>query len=341
MLVDNFAERGMGEKLSNYIINLEITNRCNLNCFFCRAEANKHLDNELSKVDIFQLFHDLKKMKTRHVSLTGGEPLIREDVLEIIETAKDMGFELSLSTNGTLLKSVPIELLKVFNPIRISLDAPYPEIHDKIRGKKGVFERTVEGIRYLVENCIYPVLRFTISKENADYLEDFLKLSANLGVKKVKVNRIIPIYGCKIDPKYILTPYEYRDLLIFTKEKAMEYGIEVSSEDPIAFQIFKKELLEGKKFGGCGAGIIHIHINSRGEVFPCPYLPIKLGSIREERIYDILIKHKVWKFFMNIRLNVTGKCEQCKNKKICGGCRAAAFSIRGNILDPDPLCFNV
>ena len=174
------------------------------------------------------------------------------------------------------------------------------------------------------------------------YYERFLELSANLGVEKVKVNRIISIYGCRsVNQKYTLTPYEYRELILFAKEKGMEYGIEVSSEDPITFQIFRNKLLKNKKFAGCGAGIIHLHINSRGEVFPCPYLPIRLGSIREERICDILTKHKVWEFSMIVRLNLTGKCGQCKNKMICGGCRAAAFSIRGNILDSDPLCFNV
>jgi len=123
VLVGNLKERRIKEKLSRYIINLEITNRCNLKCFFCRAESNKHIENELSKAEIFQLLSDIKKMKIRHISLTGGEPLLRKDILDITEAATDMGFELSLSTNGTLLKAIPIEFLRTFQPIRISLDA--------------------------------------------------------------------------------------------------------------------------------------------------------------------------------------------------------------------------
>src|SRR3989344_871664 len=270
--------------LKNYIINLEVTNKCNLNCFFCRAEANKHLENELTKENIYDLFKDLKKMGVSHISITGGEPLVRKDLPEIIDIGSKMGFKFSISTNGTLIKTVPISMLKKIKQIRISLDAARAELHNKMRGSKDAFKKTIEGVAYLVSHNIFPLLRFTAHRGNSMEVLPFIKLASGLKIKVIKINRIIPILGCVFNAKEQLTPKEYKTVLVRASNVAKKYGIELSSDHPITFKLFKN--VKNCKFGGCAAGIVHIHINSRGEIFPCQYLPIRLGSIRKDKIYN-------------------------------------------------------
>lgn len=322
------------------IVNLEITNSCNLNCIFCRAEANKHLDNNLSKDEIINLFTDLKSLGIKYLSLTGGEPLIRKDFEEIAKMANIMGFKLSLSTNGTLIKRIPIDILKLFNPIRISLDGSVSEVHDSIRRVNGAYNQTIEAITYLISIGIYPTIRFTITKNNLHELDALIKLSSQLGIKKMKINRVIPIFMSNINVEDIqISPEEYKVAIENANVLAQKNNISLGSEDPVTFQLFNKyDKMETTTFGGCSAGITQIYITSRGDVLPCPYLPIKIGSIRKIKLSKLLKIKNSNKFFMNMKSNVKGKCGSCKFKMLCSGCRAAALYNTGDLLAPDPMC---
>jgi radical SAM protein with 4Fe4S-binding SPASM domain len=319
---------------------LEVTNHCNLNCLFCRAEANKHLENELKFSEITELLKDLKDLGAKHISITGGEPLMRKDLKDIVQTIMALGFESSISTNGTLISPSNIDWLKKLKLVRISLDSADPAKHDAIRGGiKGAFYKTLTNIKLLLENKINVAIRFTLIPQNINELPQIIELVHDLGMQSLSLSRGIPILGGK---KFeMLSPKEYADALRHSLELGQRYGIEITSEDPVTFYIFKKDLVDnntGNLFGGCAAGISYIHINSRGDVFPCPYLPIKVGSIKEEKIGDLIKNQKVTEKFYNIRFNLEGKCKSCKYLNVCGGCRASALSFTGNIQGSDPVC---
>jgi radical SAM protein with 4Fe4S-binding SPASM domain len=182
------------------------------------------------------------------------------------------------------------------------------------------------------------LVRFTIIPQNINSLPPMIKLVHDLGMDSLSLNRGIPIKGGK--EFEMLSPTAYKDALETALKYAKEFGVKISSEDPVTFPILRKDLIghEDNIFAGCAAGISYIHINSRGDVFPCPYLPIKIGSIKTSKLSSLLENQHITEKFYDIRFNLEGRCGSCKYLNICGGCRASAFSFTDNIQGSDPMC---
>ncbi|MBB5253657.1 radical SAM/SPASM domain-containing protein [Sulfurisphaera ohwakuensis] len=334
------------------VITWNITYKCNLKCLHCYINASPQGDDGLTKDEALNLVDQMAEIKIPLLIMSGGEPLMRRDFFEIAKYASKKGLKLALSTNGTLIsKKVAEELKEIgFLYIGISLDSPYPEFHDKFRGVEGAFDLTVKGIKNAIEAGLNVGLRFTITSKNIDQIDDYIRLSLNLGVKRITFYHISASGRGKELKDWMYTPEQYRKFMNKLIEYAKELKGKIEIETTLApfdgIYIAKilakdeKELEDYLKFvensGGCGRKMISIYPN--GDVYPCQFIDFyKLGNVREKPLKEII--QNIPDFFVNTDKYLTGKCATCEYKTYCkGGDRARAYYWSGNIYGDDPLC---
>ncbi len=168
--------------ISRPLIFWNITYRCNLKCIHCYINAIQGLSrDELTTEEALRVVDDAHELRTPLLIISGGEPLIREDITEIMRRAGDYGIRISLSTNGTLITRDWALRLKELNVqyVGISIDSPIPEVHDKIRGVLGAWDLAIKGIKNVMEVGIPVGIRTTVTKLNIDHAPEVVELAIN------------------------------------------------------------------------------------------------------------------------------------------------------------------
>jgi len=312
------------------LISWNITRECNLSCKHCYRDAGRKDPNELSFDEGCSLLSEIKNSGFKMVILSGGEPILRNDVYSLIEYGARLNLKMTMGTNGTLLtKPVVLRLKNAgLSRIGISLDSTKEELHNEFRGKPWAFQKTLEGI----ENCKEIKLPFqihtTIMDFNRDEIEKIIDFSNSLGALAIHIFFLIKT-GRADSLNEDITKYKGILAKILEKQKAID--IEVK---PVCAPQF---ILYNPRYGsGCLAGISYCCILPGGDVHPCPYLPLRIENIRN------LPFSKVWEdslIFKELRArDYEGKCGGCDYKTLCGGCRARAYSYHLSYMGTDPLC---
>ncbi|MFP3255163.1 MAG: radical SAM protein [Thermoplasmata archaeon] len=341
-----------------------ITKQCNLKCLHCYANAGpfKHSD-ELTLEEKLNLVDQLDEAGVTMLSFSGGEPLISPDFWKVAEYASGKGMYTTIATNGTLLTKNNVERLKKIGIkyVEVSLDAPEPKTHDMFRGVEGAWERTVEGIKNVVQSGAFDTaIATTATKYNLNEIPQMIDLAISLGVKKFIVFNFVPTGRGKDIIMQDLSPKEREDLLNYLYDRWQEKKIDIFSTSPTYSQIGIERVLSGtgktyspthfasadygstgiglaEFIGGCGAGRLYASIEDNGDVGPCVFLPIKVGNIREKSFKDIWENSKVLQELRNRDL-YQENCKSCVFRNPCGGCRARAYGYFGDYLAPDPGC---
>ena len=276
--------------------------------------------------------------------MSGGEPLLRADLYEIIQYAAEKGLMPVLGTNGTLLDDAVVKKLKEsgIKGLGISLDACNSEYHDLFRASKGAFEKTLSGIRTAVAHGIRVQINTTITNENWAQFDDILKLSEEIGASALHPFFLVEAgRGSEIESKK-LDDQQYLDALKYIVEKQAHTKLELKPTcAPQYLSIAKALDIHMRYTRGCIAGISYCCILPDGKVNVCPYMPIEAGDLRVNRFDDIWFNSEV---FTNLRdrEKYSGSCAKCSDFDICGGCRARAYYKSGDYLAQDPLyqkCF--
>lgn len=317
---------------------LAITEACNSNCKHCRV-IKYH-----SKVEFEKIIKVIDKIKneTRIINITGGEPLLYPQILQLIKYIKEKTpLKVSLSTNGYLLdKKTTARFKKLsLDAINVSLDSIHPDKHDSFRGKKGAYKLAERGIKTAVENKLNCRIACALGKFNYKETEDLILKACDLGCTAISFRRILPVSKALISLK---TQLLNKNELIHTLKRVYKALIflypyfNVYIQEP--FDLYLSQKVLKRKFGfsgGCSACRNLVDIKTNGDVWPCFALPIKLGNIYKQSLKEIL-NNPVAKSL--IHQDFQGKCQTCGLKQICGGCRAWAFYKTGNFLATDPLC---
>jgi radical SAM protein with 4Fe4S-binding SPASM domain len=328
----------------------DITSLCPLSCKHCRNTSQRIGPNEMSKEECFLFIEYLKKQQFIRITYSGGEPFARRDFMEILEKTLQSDISPYITSNGYLLNEKTITQLTNLKVkykrnlyIQISLDGT-SEIHNLIRGKNDAFARAINSIHLLQDNGIETNISVTIQPLNKkNILESFHEID-NILLKSTRVGfrrAICSGSGKKLER---MSPKEYRTIFLTLINASREFKhIKLTSQDPILMlELANKrfsENLNDTLWGGCSAGISYISIDPGGDVYPCSYLPIKLGNIRETLLEDIWFNHPILAQLRNRKDNFIGKCKSCKFIQICGGCRADAYGQYGNFFQSDPLCW--
>jgi len=339
-----------------------MTRRCNLKCIHCYSNsANVDYPDELTTGEGKKLIDDLAAFGAPVILFSGGEPLMRPDLLELAQYATDKGMRAVISTNGTLItKDIAAKLKKIgLSYVGVSLDG-LQKTHDRFRGRKGAFEQAIEGIRNCREAGIKVGLRFTVNKHNLADVPDMFDL-----LKSEKIERLCFYHlvytgrGSKLREED-LTHEETRKLLdlIAAKTRAMfDDGlapeiltVDNHADGPYLYLKMKEEdparakevleLLEMNEGNSSGHGIGCVSWD--GEVYPDQFWRNQpLGNVRQKPFSEIWTdeKNELLMKLKDKKKHVHGRCAACAWLSVCGGnFRARAESV-GDVWGPDPACY--
>ncbi|NLI62076.1 MAG: heme b synthase [Methanosarcinaceae archaeon] len=334
------------------VIAWETTAACNLECKHCRGNSTfEKPENELTTDESKKLLDEIKKAGNPIIILSGGEPLMREDITEIIKYGTDLGFRMTLATNGTLItekKAMEIKEAGI-KRVSISLDGRI-DTHDAFRCQPGCFKRSMEGIENLKKAGVEFQINTTVSRFNINELEDVHNFAKETGAVAHHFFFLVPTGRGSELSEFEITPEEYERALEWLYEEVKKRKIQIRPTcAPHFFRIMRQKAKEeGIKIThethglnamtkGCLGGITFGFVSSVGEVNPCGYLPVSAGNVRDTPFKEIWENAKVFNDLRNYD-EYEGKCGICEYKRVCGGCRARAYAETGNYMKEEPLC---
>ncbi len=335
------------------LIAWELTGACNLNCVHCRAAATKApSSNELSTDEAKRFIDDIAGFAKPIIILSGGEPLMRDDVYEIARYGTDKGLRMVLGTNGTLITREVAKKLKDagIKRISISIDGASAKTHDGFRGMPGAFDGALRGINVLKEAELSLQVNTTITKRNLKEVPEILNLALELGADALHIFMLVPTGRGEVLAGEEVSPEEYEGVLnwLYDAQKKVKIQLKATCAPHYFRIVYQRAKQEGapvelRKEGfsamtkGCLAGTGFCFISRTGEVYPCGYLPVLAGDIRKQPFWEIWRNSNV---FIKLRdsSRLEGKCGRCEFKRVCGGCRARAYAATGDYLAEEPYC---
>lgn len=317
-----------------YCLVWNTTCRCNLKCKHCYNyfDSRSAIKSELSTNEAKKMISEAIKLGTKSILFTGGEPLLRKDLFELINYAKEKDLLVFLATNGTLIDDNFIKKAQgKIDKINISLDAGSSKKHDEIRGMAGSFDKSLRAIE-LLKNIFAVSISFTVHFQN---LLEIVPIAAIAKKYKIllTIKRFIPVGHGSEDCNLELSSEKYKEVI--KKVNKLKKYQKISFEDPFP-SIFKRKI--ENSYGGCLAGIYFLAIDFNGNVYPCTKLKWSIGNIKEKSLSEIWYENEILIKLRNRELS--GKCGKCKKKWVCGGCRAAAYAKNKDLLSEDPLCYH-
>ena len=348
----------------------ETTAGCNLRCIHCRriTLADQLTPQDLSTEEAFGLIDEIADCGKPVFVLSGGEPLFRPDIYEIARYATETGLPVALATNGTLIDDTVAAQIKASGVKRVSIsfDGADAATHDAFRGLPDSFEAAIGGFKALREVGLPVQINTTVAKHNESQLEAMLQLAKDLGAVGLHLFLLVPVgCGVEIADEQMISAQEYERVLnwLYDVEQA-EPGLQLKATcAPHYFRVMRTRRAEERRHGiqrelpashdrqlnghphgqmhaatkGCLAGTGVTFVSHKGEVFPCGYLPVEAGNVRQEPFGDIWQDSPLFAEMRNPDL-LEGKCGICQFKSLCSGCRARAFGMTANYLAEEPFC---
>jgi heme b synthase len=331
----------------------EVTRSCNLNCIHCRAAAERGpYPGEFSTDESVKLLDDIVSFSQPVIILTGGEPLLREDIYEIASYGTSLGLRMVMAPNGTLLDAQKAKRLKAcgIQRVSISLDGATRETHDNFRRVEGAFDGALRGIAHLKEAGLEFQINTTVTLKNQRELPALLALAVRLGAVAHHIFLLVPTGRGRELAEETIQAEEYENILHWFYEQREKVPMQLKATcAPHYYRILRQRAKEeGKKIvsqshgldamtRGCLGGIGFCFISHRGDVQPCGYLEVRSGSLRKQNLREIWESSNL---FVQLRefSSYKGRCGRCEYVQVCGGCRARAFAKEGDYMAEEPLC---
>jgi radical SAM protein with 4Fe4S-binding SPASM domain len=330
----------------------ELTHKCNLKCGHCLVSAGHGLENELSLNEIKGIIDQLHEMKVFSINFGGGEPLLRDDFVDIVKYASDLNFGIIISTNGYLVNPGlldQLEELKTFT-VQVSVDG-LEETHDKFRGVKGSFKRAVDALKLFSEKGYNATMSTMILRENRHEFRELCELAIDMGLAGIKLSSFMPAGRGRDNKSFHRLQGE--ELQVFASEIAefkKEFRELLFIDDKPTYSFLlkdngKAESTESKNVKiSCSAGHSSLVISPQGMVFACPFITdIPAGDLKNQNLKDIWKESEILQVFRNMNsTQLNGKCSTCKHlpAECQGGCRAAALLSSDDFYGEDPFCWS-
>ncbi|MDX1814089.1 MAG: radical SAM protein, partial [Candidatus Bathyarchaeia archaeon] len=323
------------ERFVPLVVSWNVTRKCNLKCSHCYVNATtQQLKNELNTEESKNLIDQICEVSKPLLILSGGEPLLRPDVYELVRYGASKGLKMGLGSSGSLIDAAAAKRLKDagIETVSISLDSHIPEQHDEFRGVSGSWDKAVGAIKALQENGVLVQVNTTVTQQNYNQIDDIMSLAENIGVENFHLFFLVPTgRGVKIAD---ISPAEYENMIKTTFRKVAKHRLNVKPSCAPQFMRIAKDMgLDMSRWiRGCLAGLYYCRVYPNGDVTPCPYLPIKLGNIRETSFKDIWFHSDMFKTLRDFDA-LKGKCGVCEHRLVCGGCRARAYGLSSDFID--------
>ena len=322
------------------IVSWNTTNACNMYCAHCYRDAGCKAEEELSTQEAKTLLEQIARAGFKIMIFSGGEPLTRPDILELVAYATKLGLRSVFGTNGTLITLDMAQKLKAAGAMGmgISLDSLDKTKHDEFRRFDGAWDGAVRVMR----NCRAVGLPFQIHTTVMDWnqaeLEDMTDFAVELGAVAHHFFFLVPTGRARTIEEESLRAEAYEDVLTRIMKKQQQVPIELKPTCAPQFMRIADQLGMKTRFHrGCLAGTSYCIISPRGKVQPCAYLNMELGDVRETPFDEIWKNSEVLQKLRT--LEYKGGCGSCSYKRACGGCRArAAYYHDGDYMAEEPWC---
>ncbi len=336
----------------------EITGRCNLNCIHCRSASTMGSDQgDFSLEESKALIDDITSFAKPVVVLSGGEPLLREDVFEIAAYGTAKGLRMALATNGSLINDEICKQIKDsgIRIVSLSLDGSTAEIHDDFRKQPGAFVSTLKAAKTLKSHGIEFLINSSFTKRNQADIPDVYNLARKIGAVAWYMFMIVPMGRGEDLMSELISKEDYEEILKW------HFDMELKEKDmlvrptcaPHYYRIIQQEAKakgldferRNLKFGtggakGCIAAQSIAFIGNRGDVQPCSYFPKSAGNVRDKSFREIWEDSPLFQDIRSFK-DYKGRCGSCEYLSVCGGCRARADAILEDYMEEEPFCTHV
>ncbi len=349
--------RGINFEKAPFLVIWEMTRACDLACRHCRASAqpNRH-PLELSTEEGFRLLDEVRGFGRPLFVLSGGDPLKRDDLFELIAYGKSIGLRVGLSPSGTPL--LTRENLKKaqeagLRSVSISIDGPDAESHDAFRNVPGSFRWCLDGANWTRELGMDLQVNTTVTRYNWQKLDALAKLMDQLQVSRWSLFFLVPTGRGQIADE--ISPQAYEQVLnqLYDFSKIYSFRIK-TTEAPhyrrVVIQRLAREkgipvesLIEettsgrGRFLPGINDGKGFVFISHVGEIYPSGFLPISGGNVRTVSLGEVYRNSPLFRALRDPN-QLKGKCGRCPFRSICGGSRSRAYALTGDYLKSDPYC---
>jgi radical SAM protein with 4Fe4S-binding SPASM domain len=328
-----------------------VTYQCDLKCWHCYIGDPKNKKDELNTEQAKKLISTLGDMNVPLLFMTGGEPLLRKDIFDLIKLCKEYDITTVLSSNGLLITKEVARKLRRDNIhyIAVSVYGP-PSIHDKIVGLPGSFDKLMENAKACINEGINFCFKTVVSNYTYDHIPYIFKKGSDLGVKSFYICDLVETGRAHDGRDWRISHDQWLELADFLFDKVdVEGGAEVDigacpSLAPLAIEYFKKKNVDVNhaferlgSLSSCPIGQGPLGISARGDVLPCIFMQnFSVGNILKDDLRTVAFHPTIQAIAEKNGLK--GICGSCSYKQFCGGCRAKSHLNNGDIIDEDFTC---
>lgn len=336
----------------------EVTQACDLACVHCRASAQPYRHPaELSTEEGKGLIDQIAEMQVPVFVLTGGDPIKRPDLFDLIGHARSRGVRVSLTPSATpLLTREIVARLKEAGLARlaVSMDGATAETHDAFRGMSGSFARTIDAVRWANEIGLPVQINTTFSRRNIAEIEAIVALIESLKITLWSVFFLVPTGRGKLNDLLNAEEFEQVFAKIYSLSKTASFDIKTTEAQHYRRFVLQQRVAErraglqgtasekvedsiGRAPRGLNDGKGFVFVSHTGEVFPSGFLPLSAGNVRQQPLSSI---YRESPLFLGLRdtSKLEGKCGACEFKEICGGSRSRSYALTGNPHGEEPCC---
>jgi len=319
----------------------EATRACALACRHCRATAQRRpRPDELTTAEAGGLLAQVAGMRPQAFIITGGDPLERADLFDLLADARALGLRVSLAPSVTPLLDhrVIARLAELgIGAVQLSLDGADAETHDRFRGHSGTFARTLQTCAWIREEGLPLMVGTTVARHNAEQLAEMYDLVAGLGVVRWSLFFLVPTGRAR--PEDMVDPYFAQAILTWLALMSRDapFALKTTEAPQIRRLLAPPEpAASAQTTIGDGKGFLFIAAN--GDICPSGFLPLPAGNARADDILEVYRTHPLFRALRDPDALTGPRCRQCTYRKICGGSRSRAFAVYGDPLGDDPLC---
>ena len=336
----------------------EVTQACDLACVHCRASAQpERHPMELSTAEGKELIDQIAALDVPVFVLTGGDPIKRPDLFELIGHARKVGVRVSLTPSATplLTREIVFRLKEAgLARLAVSMDGACAATHDAFRGLSGSFARTLDAVRWANEAGLPVQINTTFSRRNIGEIDAIVALMEQLKITLWSVFFLVPTGRGKLNDLLSADEFEQVFAKIYRLSKQASFDIKTTEAQHYRRYALQQRTAErkarlaadaplrvedaiGRAPRGLNDGKGFVFVSHTGEVFPSGFLPLSAGSVRQQPLADIYRNSPIFRALRDTA-NLKGKCGACEFKEICGGSRARACALTGNPHDEEPCC---
>lgn len=346
---------------SPFTVAWEVTRACALACLHCRAVAQPRADpRELTTAEAFSVIDQIRQVGDPILVVTGGDPLMRRDLFDLLSYAVSTGLRTSLTPSATALANLK-NLKKVREAgvlrLAVSLDGPTADVHDAFRGFRGTFDRTMGILRDAREAGLALQINTTVSRYNLPVLDQMPEIVASSGAVQWSVFFLVPTGRGKLDDMISAEEHERVFNWLYDLSRTAPFDVKSTAAPAYRRVAIQRARASGGTEGdrpvagagfrfadglnrptlGVNDGNGFAFISHIGDVCPSGFLPLVAGNVRERSFGDI---YRNSPLFRELRdpARLKGKCGVCEFASVCGGSRARAYAVTGDYMEADPSC---